>query len=161
MTCCARRPIRFASSTLFLLLVAGRIEAQQPTSAAPIQVDEASVGVLARFLAASDVRRFDETVLRDGLQQSDAGVRRQAALAVGRIGDPAGVDLLITALADSVEGVRTAVAFSLGLLKDARAVPPLLDLVRRTPPAQQGSPSSRRWPPWPRSAASREPAPFS
>jgi len=59
-------------------------------------------------------------------------VRRQAALAAGRIGDVAAVDLLVPALSDTSDVVRAAAAFALGLLKDARAVAPLLQLVRAT-----------------------------
>jgi cyclophilin family peptidyl-prolyl cis-trans isomerase/HEAT repeat protein len=114
------------------LLVAVPLTAQQ---AGP--VDEAAVGELARLLAASDNRTFDEGLLRDGLQQNDASIRRQAALAAGRIGDTAAVPMLLQALSDSVLGVRSAAAFALGLLKDPRAVPPLLALVQRAAPTQQ------------------------
>jgi cyclophilin family peptidyl-prolyl cis-trans isomerase/HEAT repeat protein len=67
-------------------------------------------------------------------------VRRQAALAAGRSGDAAAVDLLIPTLRDTTPAVRAAAAFALGLLKDARALPPLLQLVRSTPAADQGPP---------------------
>src|SRR2546427_13104630 len=86
-----QQPIRAA----LLLLLAGaplRGVAQQP-AAAPPQQDEALVTVLAQLLAASDARRFDGAVLREGLQHPDPGVRRQATLAAGRIGDPAARNL--------------------------------------------------------------------
>src|SRR5213596_393323 len=75
-------------------------------------------------------RRFDAAVLRLGLSSPSPGVRRQAALAAGRIGDPEAVDLLIPVLNDSVPGVQAAAAFALGLLKDARAIPALQQTVR-------------------------------
>src|SRR5439155_1562549 len=97
------------------------------------QQDEALVGQLARLLAAADARAFDVALFRETLHHPDAVVRRQAALALGRIGDPAGTDLLVEALADSGAAVRAAAAFGLGLLKDARAVEPLLALDDSTP----------------------------
>src|SRR5216117_2172320 len=72
------------------------------------QQDEALVGQLARLLAAADARAFDAALFRETLHHPDAVVRRQAALAVGRIGDPAGTDLLVEALADSGAAVRAA-----------------------------------------------------
>ena len=139
MSCWRRRRTPFVCSrrttwlALAALLVSAPLAAQQPGA-----VDEAAVGELARLLAASDARRFDEALLRDGLQQADPTIRRQAALAAGRIGDTAATSILVTALTDSVDGVRAASAFALGLLKDPRAVQPLLDLVQRTTPDQQG-----------------------
>jgi len=141
--CCRRRLTRSVCSrapavpavlaVLAVLLLPAGARAQQPAN-----VDEATVGELARLLAASDARTFDEALLRDGLQQAEAGTRRQAALAAGRIGDTAATPLLIAALTDSVDGVRAAAAFSLGLLKDPRGIQPLLDLVQRVTPDQQG-----------------------
>ncbi|MDP3910245.1 MAG: HEAT repeat domain-containing protein [Gemmatimonadales bacterium] len=100
------------------------MSAQQPP------VDEAVVTQLAAILAAADARTLDAAALRDGLGHPDPGVRRQAALAAGRIGDPAAVDLLIPALRDSVAAVQAAAAFALGLLEDDRAIDPLLQLTR-------------------------------
>src|SRR5213080_3199633 len=74
------------------------------------------------------------------LEHARPAVRRQAALAAGRIGDPAAVDLLVAALRDSDRTVQAAAAFALGLLKDPRAVQPLAALVRAVAPAQQGAP---------------------
>ena len=137
---CWRRPrTPFVSKRrawwLLLALGAAPLAAQQPGGA---PVDEAAVGELARLLAASDSRTFDEALLRDGLQQPDPTIRRQAALAAGRIGDTAATALLVPALADTVDAVRAAAAFALGLLKDPRAVQPLLDVVQRSAPEQQG-----------------------
>jgi len=86
--------------------------------------------VLAAVLAAADARRFDPAPLREALSHSDPAVRRQGALAAGRIGDVAAVDLLLPVLHDTVPAVQAAAAFALGLLKDARAIPPLVAAIQ-------------------------------
>ncbi|OLD43382.1 MAG: hypothetical protein AUI55_02295 [Gemmatimonadetes bacterium 13_1_40CM_2_70_7] len=103
-------------------------------------MDEALVGALARLLAAADARRFDGPLLGDGLHHPNPAVRRQAALAAGRIGDPAAVELLIAALADSSPAVRASAAFGLGRLRQARATGPLLTLARAAASEQQVDP---------------------
>ena len=137
MTCSSRRRIPSAcSAALFLLLVARPAPAQQPTPSA----DETLVGQLAALLATADARRLDAAAIRDALANANPAVRRQAALAAGRIGDAAAVNLLVPALSDSNPAVQAAAAFALGLLKDARALPALLQLVRAAPVADQGAP---------------------
>ena len=137
MTCSSRRRIRCAcSAALFFLLLARPAAAQQPTPSA----DESLVGQLAALLAAADARRLDAAAIRDALGNPNPAVRRQAALAAGRIGDPAALDLLLPALNDTSPPVQAAAAFALGLLKDARSLPVLLQLVRAAPVADQGSP---------------------
>ncbi len=56
-------------------------------------------------------------------------VRRTVALAIGRIGDPAGVELSLELLRDPDSLVQSAAAFALGLLRDQAAVAALGDLV--------------------------------
>jgi cyclophilin family peptidyl-prolyl cis-trans isomerase/HEAT repeat protein len=114
-----------------------------PPAAAAAQrpsTDETLVGQLAALLAAADARHLDAPVFRDALADPNPAVRRQAALAAGRIGDPAAVDLLVPVLGDPTPAVQAAVAFALGLLKDARALPPLLQLARAVPVGPQGPP---------------------
>ncbi len=137
MSCSNPRQTRFVSSLLFLLLtVAVPVVAQQPA----VPADETTVGVLAALLAASDARRFDPAPLREALSHPNPGVRRQGALAAGRIGDGAAVDLLLPVLHDSVPAVQAAAAFALGLLKDARAIPALLETIRAVSSGDQGAP---------------------
>jgi cyclophilin family peptidyl-prolyl cis-trans isomerase len=127
--------IRFACSAALLLagvLVCRPVAAQLP--------DEALVGELARLLAAADARVLDASLLETALRSADRGVRRQAALAAGRIGDPTAVPLLLPALSDSDATVQANAAFSLGLLKSPSAVSALLELVRGVPAADQGAP---------------------
>ena len=84
-----RRLIRSACSAALLLLAAA------PAPARAQQPDEALVGELARVLAAADARVFDAALFREALRHPVASLRRQAALAAGRIGDAAAVDLLV------------------------------------------------------------------
>src|SRR5437773_10689176 len=138
-SCSSRCPIRSACSAGLVLLLAAAAPWRRAVAQ---QQDEALVGELARLLAAADARAFDAPLFREALHAPDAVVRRQAALGVGRIGDPAGTDLLVESLSDSDQTVRAAAAFGLGLLKDARAVEPLLALVRSVPAAEQGPPQA-------------------
>jgi cyclophilin family peptidyl-prolyl cis-trans isomerase/HEAT repeat protein len=100
-----------------------------PCSAAA-QGDEGVVDVLAHLLAAADARSFDAALIHDALLATDPFVRRQAALAAGRIGDSAAVEPLLGALGDSSAVVQAAAAFALGLLRDPRALAPLRALTR-------------------------------
>jgi cyclophilin family peptidyl-prolyl cis-trans isomerase/HEAT repeat protein len=68
------------------------------------------------------VQPADLTLL---LADTDAGIRRRAALAIGRVGLPEGVELLAAKLTDPDPDVRQMVAFGLGLLADASAAGPL------------------------------------
>jgi cyclophilin family peptidyl-prolyl cis-trans isomerase/HEAT repeat protein len=137
-SCSRRCLIRFACSAGLLLVLAAAPERRAWAQ----QQDEALVGQLAGVLAAADARTLDAPLLREALHAPDATVRRQAALAVGRIGDPAGTDLLVATLADSEPVVRAAAAFALGLLKDPRAIAPLLALVRAVAVTAQGAPQA-------------------
>ena len=121
MSCSNPRQTRFVSSVAAFLILASVAPA-----AAQVPADETTIGVLAALLAASDARRFDAAPLREALSHSNPAVRRQGALAAGRMGDAAAVDLLLPALNDSAQFVQASAAFALGLLKDARAIPSLL-----------------------------------
>src|SRR6266705_2765231 len=134
----SRSLIRSACSVVVLLGAA----ALGGRGAAAQQSDEALVSELARVLAAADARAFDPALFGEALRHPEPVVRRQAALAAGRIGDPAAVDALVEALGDSNQGVAAAAAFGLGLLKESRAVAPLLALVRSVPATSQGPPQT-------------------
>ena len=136
-TCSSRLRIRCASRALALSLAA--LSLCGPAAA---QQDQGIVDALTRLLAAADTRVYDTALFRETLRHADPFVRRQAALAAGRIGDAQAVDPLVAALGDSEPAVQAAAAFALGLLKPSRAVAPLLALARAVPPAGQGPPQA-------------------
>jgi cyclophilin family peptidyl-prolyl cis-trans isomerase/HEAT repeat protein len=73
----------------------------------------------------ADQKRFEETVFI-ALLDSSASVRRDMAVAVGRIGDPRGRGILQGLLIDTEAEVRREAAFALGELGAQEAVPALL-----------------------------------
>ena len=72
------------------------------------------------------------------LGDSEARVRRRAALAVGRVGLTAGVEPLTRMLADEEFEVRQMAAFALGLLANPSARPALLKALEDPEPIVQG-----------------------
>ncbi len=102
-----------------------------PKSAAPApapeQTFQAKIAAIVRLedhralrdpAAAPGQTAFDLTVLAaDG----EARIRRRAALAIGRVGLPAGVPALVPLLDDADPEVRQMAAFALGLVGDATA----------------------------------------
>jgi cyclophilin family peptidyl-prolyl cis-trans isomerase/HEAT repeat protein len=92
---------------------------------------------LTRILAGEDRRDFTADV-RLGLGDADRGLRRRAALAAGRIGDPAAVPALVPLLQDPEPEVRQMTAFALGLIGDALAVDPLLAALKDPEPVVRG-----------------------
>jgi HEAT repeat protein/cyclophilin family peptidyl-prolyl cis-trans isomerase len=77
----------------------------------------------------------DLTVL---LSDSEARVRRRAALAIGRVGLGAGVQPLVAKLSDSDPDVREMAAFALGLIGDGSAVTPLTTAMTDASPIVRG-----------------------
>jgi len=70
---------------------------------------------------------------------AEARIRRRAALAIGRVGLPDGVDALVALLADMDPEVRQMAAFTLGLIGDPRASDPLAALLADPSPLVKGS----------------------
>jgi hypothetical protein len=81
-------------------------------------------------LAARLGKRVVPVLLRS-LRDSDWQVRRQAALALGEIGDRRAVEPLGRALQDECTAVREAAAQALGALGDARAVSELVRILHK------------------------------
>jgi cyclophilin family peptidyl-prolyl cis-trans isomerase/HEAT repeat protein len=82
--------------------------------------------VLGRTLALEDARSAGGGELEQQLRHRDAGVRRRAALAAGRVGDPSLVPALVDLMNDAEVEVRRVAAFALGLAGDPRAADRLL-----------------------------------
>ncbi len=120
--------IRFACS-LLACCVAAPVAAQ----------DEALVDVLADVLAAQDARDLS-VPLTAAADHPDALVRRHVALAAGRIGDPAGLPILVRLSADPDSGVSATAVFALGLVRDARGI----EVLSRTLLDRSAPPSVRR-----------------
>ncbi|MEP6745895.1 MAG: peptidylprolyl isomerase [Gemmatimonadota bacterium] len=92
---------------------------------------EATVSRLAPILAAEDARDFQEGLFGGALIDPDTLVRRTAIRALGRIGDPRAIPLLIPVLTQpDVADIRAEAAFALGLLRDSTAVPALIGWLR-------------------------------
>jgi HEAT repeat protein/cyclophilin family peptidyl-prolyl cis-trans isomerase len=73
------------------------------------------------------------------LTDSEARIRRRAALAVGRVGLPEGVDALVRVLNDPDPEVRQMAAFALGLIGDRSARDPLIAKLTDPSPLMKGS----------------------
>lgn len=93
--------------------------------------DPALVEAVAPLLQAEDARAFDSTTFTNALNHPDPIVRKTAVTAIGRIGDPAGLPLLLLRLDDPDPAVVVQSFFALGLLGDRGAVGPLLDRLTR------------------------------
>jgi HEAT repeat protein/cyclophilin family peptidyl-prolyl cis-trans isomerase len=73
------------------------------------------------------------------LSDREARVRRRAALAIGRVGLPAGVQPLVPVLSDADPEVRQMAAFALGLIGDRSARDPLVAALADPAPVVRGS----------------------
>ena len=100
------------------------------------QLTAADVDAITQLVMLEDTRRFDEAVLAKLLTSAHPEVRRRAVVAVGRIVNPAGKALLVSARKDQDVEIVATVAFSTGQLKDADAIPWLAELLmsKGTPP---------------------------
>jgi HEAT repeat protein/cyclophilin family peptidyl-prolyl cis-trans isomerase len=77
---------------------------------------------MVRILRLEDSRSVGDGALDRLLADGDRGVRRRAALAAGRIGDPALAPTLVNLMNDAEPEVRQMSAFALGLIGDPVAV---------------------------------------
>ena len=114
-------------------LILGLLLAAPPSPPPPVPRMEK----LTRILAGED-RRDLTTDVKLGLADPDRSVRRRAALAAGRIGDPGAVPALVPLLQDSELEVRQMTAFALGLIGDPLAVDPLLLALKDPEPVVRG-----------------------
>ena len=96
------------------------------------------IEVLARILVLEDSRSLGDGSLQGFLQSEDPAIRRRAALAAGRIGDPLAVPRLIQRLKDQEPEVRRSAAFALGLIGSAEATPALISSLEDADSAMRG-----------------------
>ncbi len=142
----ARR--QFAAAPLIALTVLG---AASCASAPPPSPPAPAAPVLSLFEQKMSwiLRLEDARILKDPasdtadlirlLADPEARVRRRAALAVGRVGLPAGVPPLVEVLRDGDVEVRQMAAFALGLIGDRSARDPLVAALGDSTPLMQGS----------------------
>ncbi len=113
----------------------GQLRGRQPVPQQQpfLRRDTASRVLYTKILEAEDQRTY-VPLLADLLNRPHVGVRRRAAAAIGRIGDPAGVAPLLEVLGpgDEDEGVRADAAFALGEIESAAAADRLLALLSDT-----------------------------
>jgi peptidylprolyl isomerase len=103
--------------TNFLSAAAENPSAVIPTRIASKScVDLAPARAMYAILVAEDGRRINDRFLLGCLEHESQVVVSRAVLAIGRIGDPASASKLIPLLTHRAVIVRTATAFSLGLL---------------------------------------------
>lgn len=90
---------------------------------------------VAALACPGDARGVERllTALDDREDPADPRQRQWAALALGMTGDRNAVPRLVAALQDPCFLVRNKAALSLGLLRDQRAVSPLLEQIRTDP----------------------------
>jgi cyclophilin family peptidyl-prolyl cis-trans isomerase/HEAT repeat protein len=106
-----------------------------PAPAPPPAPPSRARGRAAATPAPAPVLTPDLTKL---LTDSEPRVRRRAALAIGRVGLPAGVEPLVTALSDNDPDVRGMAAFGLGLIGEASAAAPLIKSLTDAAPIVRG-----------------------
>lgn len=76
----------------------------------------------ARILVLEDSRTLEAGTLQSFLSSDDPAIRRRAAVAAGRIGDPLAVARLVQKLSDPEVEVRRSAAFALGLIGSVESV---------------------------------------
>ena len=122
----------FPRGSLWRLCLCGSL-LQLGTSTRLVAQEQTVVEQLAAVLSAEDARELRPQVFEHALLAPDSLVRRIAVLGAGQIGDPRATGLVIPLLTDPDSTVRTAAAFSLGLLRDTAAVQPLVDRLTGLP----------------------------
>ena len=89
---------------------------------------------LTRVIELEQARSIGGGELERYLSDGDAGVRRRALLAAGRIGDAQITGSVVELLTDRQAEVRQMAALALGLLRDRAAVAPLRNALSDTDP---------------------------
>jgi HEAT repeat protein/cyclophilin family peptidyl-prolyl cis-trans isomerase len=92
---------------------------------------EADITAISQLVMLEETRRFDEEILARLIKASHPEVRRRAVQSIGRIVDPRGHALLVSAHNEADASVAATVAWATGQLKDADAVAWLGGLLSR------------------------------
>jgi HEAT repeat protein/cyclophilin family peptidyl-prolyl cis-trans isomerase len=117
-----------SSITLFVALVASvGVPISQQGARRPLSA--ADIDGITKIVTLEDTRQFDEPALAGLVKSSHPEVRRRAVIAVGRIVNPAGRALLVSARKDDDVEIVATVAFATGQLKDPEAVSWLSELL--------------------------------
>jgi len=102
---------------------------EAPAPPVAIQTFGSAAEAEAALLQLEDRRAFDASVLTSAARSPDPTVRSRAALALGRIGDSRGRQLLAGLLTDSSPEVLSAAAFGSQVLGDPTLTTELLPLL--------------------------------
>jgi HEAT repeat protein/cyclophilin family peptidyl-prolyl cis-trans isomerase len=113
--------VRRRVTTLLLLgalvfISASISPAAQPSARKPLASGD--IEDIATLVLLEDTRRFDDEALKRIMGSAHPEVRRRAVQAIGRIADPRGHALLVTARGDADPEIVATVAFAAGQLKD-------------------------------------------
>ena len=88
--------------------------------------------VYTRILQLEDARSLGDGELEAMLQHKSPEVRYRAALAIGRIGNKRGTEILLKALdAATTDRMRTIIVFALGEIEDTKAAQALLNRLEK------------------------------
>lgn len=118
-----------ASALVALIVAATSLRAQS----------EATVEIIGGILAAEDARTFNRPLLEQALVHPDTLVRARAAMAVGRIGDAGGIELLAPLVEQGELNVAAPSLFALGLLRDTATVPLIVRRLGSAPALDLGA----------------------
>ncbi|MFP3941255.1 MAG: HEAT repeat domain-containing protein, partial [Thermoanaerobaculia bacterium] len=88
------------------------------SSGSPLPAELPHLGQRAALLYLVDRQLYEPVIVREGLA-GPPELRRETARALGRIGDPAGLETLYSLLADEVPEVRREAVFALGEVAEA------------------------------------------
>jgi cyclophilin family peptidyl-prolyl cis-trans isomerase/HEAT repeat protein len=129
-----KRRRRGAALVMLVALGAGVAEAKtEELPPPPTHTD-----TLGRLLEMEDARSAGDGELERLMRHPEPGIRRRAALAAGRIGDPALVPSLLDLMNDQEVEARQMAAFALGLLGEAAAVERLVAALSDSHPVVRG-----------------------
>jgi peptidyl-prolyl cis-trans isomerase B (cyclophilin B) len=119
------------AAVLLGALAASPLPLAAPTASAPQTSPAGAVGALERN------RKTDPSALLKYINDKDPAVQARAALAIGRLQNPAGNQTLLDVLGDTkrTDEVRATAAFGLGLIGSTSSIDPLASATRADAPS--------------------------